>query len=89
VYYKFLSHLIVNVTVLLYYCCIVLLYRYYVLDLFHILWCQPVLDLWNVNKFNSIQFICIRCIISQSVKAICSLVGLTLSSMSACIQTDV
>jgi hypothetical protein len=28
----------------------------FVLDLFHILWCLPVLDLRNVNKFNSIQF---------------------------------
>jgi hypothetical protein len=46
VYYKLLSHFIVNVTVLL--------YGYYVLDLFHILWCQPVLDLRNVNNFNSI-----------------------------------
>jgi hypothetical protein len=36
---------------LLYYCTDI-----NVLDLFHILWCQPVLDLWNVNKFNSIQF---------------------------------
>jgi hypothetical protein len=58
VYYKFLSRLIVNVTVLLYYYVIVLLYRYYVfvLDLFHILWCQPVPDLWNVYKFNLIKF---------------------------------
>jgi hypothetical protein len=28
----------------------------FVLDLFHILWYLPVLDLRNVNKFNSIQF---------------------------------
>jgi hypothetical protein len=28
----------------------------YKLELFHILWCLPVQDLRNVNKFNSIQF---------------------------------
>jgi hypothetical protein len=50
-----LSHLIVDVTRLLYYYCTD---TYYVLDLFHILWCQPVLDLQNINKFNSIQYTC-------------------------------
>jgi hypothetical protein len=31
-------------------------FLYTLLDLFHILWCCLYLDLWNMNKYNTIQY---------------------------------